>query len=399
MAWYRFDWSVFATRLLLDRLLGGAGVAEPTPEQRDLIRANVANILAASGSLNVSRRSIPAARRYEIGEQLFARALGCALASSRQKRIPGVRIDGSRTSGPQTVTAIERVAINFAPTDLIETLPAVGRRLAKRIVTAREERPFRGLNDFRQRIGGVGSALVHQLATLITFELPRARMSNSATGDLWSDWPACVAAQVGATPMDRISRALVSVLGAVQTMPTPSPPLLQEPRPPEPGVNHEASEVIALLEGAYYARLPSMFAGASKRIDVCMFHIAMPSKGHPTRRLLDALIAAKDRGVRVRVLVDSDRPEDPYRSTIINAAAIECLSDGGVAVRSDIPERLLHSKFVLIDNEWAVIGSHNWSAGSYFQFDDLTLAIRSVTAVREQRGRFDVMWAAAETRS
>jgi len=176
------------------------------------------------------------------------------------------------------------------------------------------------------------------------------------------------------------------------------PPLLLQPPPPKPGVTHEAAEVIVLLEGAYYTRLPSMFGRAQKRIDVCMFHIAMPSRSHPTRKLLNALIRASDRGIRVRVLVDADRPKDPYRSTIINAAAVEYLSGGGVAVRSDLPERLLHSKFVLIDNEWAVIGSHNWSAGSYFQFDDLTLAIRSESAVREQRRRFNMMWTAARTR-
>ena len=78
--------------------------------------------------------------------------------------------------------------------------------------------------------------------------------------------------------------------------------------------------------------------------------------------------------------VDRDRDDDPYRSTVINAAAVAWLRDAGVAVRQDATETLLHSKFVVIDADLTLIGSHNWTAGSYFRFDDLTLAIRSTAA-------------------
>jgi phosphatidylserine/phosphatidylglycerophosphate/cardiolipin synthase-like enzyme len=97
----------------------------------------------------------------------------------------------------------------------------------------------------------------------------------------------------------------------------------------------------------------------------------------------------------VRVLVDQDRDEDPYRSTVINEIAVGFLRDAGVDVWRDAPATLLHSKFVLIDSDLTVIGSHNWSAGSYFQFDDMSLAIRSAATTAAQRARFDVLWAAA----
>ena len=40
-------------------------------------------------------------------------------------------------------------------------------------------------------------------------------------------------------------------------------------------------------------------------------------------------------------------------------------SDGGLA-------RHLHSKFVIRDGRKVLLASHNWSAGSYSQFDDTT---------------------------
>jgi phosphatidylserine/phosphatidylglycerophosphate/cardiolipin synthase-like enzyme len=123
-----------------------------------------------------------------------------------------------------------------------------------------------------------------------------------------------------------------------------------------------------------------------------MFHIALPTSSHPTRRLLDALIDARRRNLSVRVLMDADRDTDPYRSTVINAGAKVYLEAAGVPVRFDPEDRLLHSKFIVIDGSVVIMGSHNWSAGSYFQFDDLSVAIHSQTVGQEQSGRFNSLW-------
>ncbi len=120
----------------------------------------------------------------------------------------------------------------------------------------------------------------------------------------------------------------------------------------------------------------------------------MPGDSHPTRSLLDELIAAKGRGVTVRVLMDADRPSDPYLSTVINANAKEYLSAAGISLRLDPVGTLLHSKFIVIDQTRAIIGSHNWSAGSYFQFDDLSVVISSQSLATTQLDRFEVLWAA-----
>jgi cardiolipin synthase len=130
-----------------------------------------------------------------------------------------------------------------------------------------------------------------------------------------------------------------------------------------------------------------------------MFHIALPRRDHPTLRLLDALIAAADRGLRVRVLVDRDRAADPYKSTVINAAAVNYLLDGGVTVRVDAARKLLHSKFLVIDDERTIIGSHNWSAGSYFGFDDFSVEVVSARFAAQARRRFATLWAKGERAS
>jgi phosphatidylserine/phosphatidylglycerophosphate/cardiolipin synthase-like enzyme len=96
--------------------------------------------------------------------------------------------------------------------------------------------------------------------------------------------------------------------------------------------------------------------------------------------------------VAVRVLVDSDLKTDPYHSTVINFPAKKFLLEAGIECRSDLSNRLLHSKYLILDRDIVVLGSHNWSAGSYFGFDDLTLAISSTTLAADLLARFESSW-------
>jgi phosphatidylserine/phosphatidylglycerophosphate/cardiolipin synthase-like enzyme len=123
-----------------------------------------------------------------------------------------------------------------------------------------------------------------------------------------------------------------------------------------------------------------------------MFHIAMPGSTHPTRRLLDALAAAHDRGVRVRVLVDRDRAArsvqlyGDQRGRRQLPARCGCESScrrGAQAAAFEIPG---HRRGPTI------IGSHNWSAGSYFGFDDLSVDVASTAFARVTRQRFEDLW-------
>jgi phosphatidylserine/phosphatidylglycerophosphate/cardiolipin synthase-like enzyme len=129
---------------------------------------------------------------------------------------------------------------------------------------------------------------------------------------------------------------------------------------------------------------------------MAMFHVAMPADNHPTRLLLNKLIDAKKRGVEVRVLLDRDRKEDIFKSTIINLNALETLKANGIDARFDTEDKLLHSKFLVLDSKIAIVGSHNWSAGSYFNYDDMTMVINSENFAQELRQRFEKLWAATE---
>ncbi len=88
-----------------------------------------------------------------------------------------------------------------------------------------------------------------------------------------------------------------------------------------------------------------------------------------------------------------DRATDPYLSTIINSPAKAYLDAHGVACKFDGEDVLLHSKFAVIDSRVCVMGSHNWSAGSFFHYDDLSFAVEAESLAGQLIARFDSLWA------
>jgi phosphatidylserine/phosphatidylglycerophosphate/cardiolipin synthase-like enzyme len=52
---------------------------------------------------------------------------------------------------------------------------------------------------------------------------------------------------------------------------------------------------------------------------------------------------------------------------------------------------------VVIDGTEVIIGSHNWSAGSYFQFDDASVLVTSLNLAAEMSQRFETLWQMAST--
>jgi len=191
-----------------------------------------------------------------------------------------------------------------------------------------------------------------------------------------------------------LRRALEMMLTSCATAPHPASRegWVRDPSPAAPPAGHPAEWVGELWGEEYWKTLPGLFDGAARSIDLCMFHIAAPNEEHPTFKLVDALRRAHNRGIKVRVLMDRDNKNDPYNSTIINSDARRFFRDAGVPCRSDSSNRLLHSKYLIVDGELVVLGSHNWSAGSYFGFDDLTLAIASPDLAAQLGGRFDTQW-------
>ena len=94
---------------------------------------------------------------------------------------------------------------------------------------------------------------------------------------------------------------------------------------------------------------------ATQKLDVCVFTISDDT-------ISDALKAAFDRGIEVRILTDNLKVSD-------EGSDIEYLYNSGIDIRIDRSENHMHHKFMVADGLVTITGSYNWtrSAEKYNQ--------------------------------
>ena len=107
----------------------------------------------------------------------------------------------------------------------------------------------------------------------------------------------------------------------------------------------------ALLDGVDHARVEIS-------VSAYLFRTIADARGYP-EEVLKRLLAAARRGVRVDVVLERSRDDDDLSRN--NAETAERLKKGGIRVCMDAPDRVTHTKLVVIDRRYLLIGSHNLS--------------------------------------
>lgn len=124
--------------------------------------------------------------------------------------------------------------------------------------------------------------------------------------------------------------------------------LLESRSSPEP--ESAAPEVCFSPQGDCPGRIAGMFRSARAAADVCVFTIT-------DDRISDAMLAAHERGIRIRVITDNDKSFDA-------GSDIDRLARAGVPVRVDRSEYHMHHKFAIFDGRRLLNGSYNWTRGA-----------------------------------
>lgn len=129
------------------------------------------------------------------------------------------------------------------------------------------------------------------------------------------------------------------------------------------------------------ARLTTLIDSADDTLDIHMYLWTV-------RALADRVVAAKQRGVTVRVILDPDSPgNDAVRPT---------LSNGGVPTRDATPlYSFSHAKYMVIDGASAVIMSNNFNVDAMSQERNYGIVDRDPDDVADVQALFDMDWALA----
>ena len=130
------------------------------------------------------------------------------------------------------------------------------------------------------------------------------------------------------------------------------------------------------------AAVLAAIAAARHSIDVEMFVLS-------DRLVLEALLSAARRGVRLRVLLDPTQPQ--------NAAVFGLLQPAGAAVRfyRQSTDELLHAKLGIFDDGTALFGSCNWSRSGFTRNHELDLLVREPNFARAFLSRMEQDWTAS----
>ena len=137
----------------------------------------------------------------------------------------------------------------------------------------------------------------------------------------------------------------------------------------------ESGAVKTIVNRQYFPEVMGLFNAATQRIRVVMYGINYSPKyaGSQVNRLVEALAAARARGVDVAVAIDlSD-----YNALLnrVNDPAKKFLAEAGVAVFDDPAKTTTHAKLIVADAV-AVVGSVNWGKDALENRNETCVEIR-----------------------
>ena len=124
---------------------------------------------------------------------------------------------------------------------------------------------------------------------------------------------------------------------------------------------------------------------AQKTVDIAMYMFT-------DRRLAYEILKLKDKGVRIRIVLDGPGSENRFSKS-------RFLKRKGVDVRSDYSHpstkygNLMHNKFAIIDSAVLITGSYNWTASAEELNDENILIVKDAPEIIHQYEKeFDKLW-------
>ena len=127
-------------------------------------------------------------------------------------------------------------------------------------------------------------------------------------------------------------------------------------------------------------RLTTLYRQATRYLYVAVYGLTSP-------RAVEAMVAAKKRGVDVRLITDAQRTEDFKQHT-----ALQTLRLAGIPILVNAHDGLMHLKQVVIDDEVNTTGSMNHTTSGNRYNDERLDVITDHAITVKAREKFLAMW-------
>jgi len=127
-------------------------------------------------------------------------------------------------------------------------------------------------------------------------------------------------------------------------------------------------------------RLTTLYRQATRYLYIAVYGLTSP-------RAVEAMVAAKKRGIDVRLITDLKRTEDVKQRT-----ALDTLHLAGIPILVNEHDGLMHLKQVVIDDEVNINGSMNHTTSGNRYNDERLDVITDLTTTVKAREKFLAMW-------
>ena len=150
-----------------------------------------------------------------------------------------------------------------------------------------------------------------------------------------------------------------------------------------------------MLDEAYTRRAPQVIGTAKRSIDVSLYKAVVNGKNakKSSRIMLDRLLIAARQNVTVRVLLNTASPAVHLRQQ--NRIAAQWMKEHGIQVRHLTAQRCNHAKFLVVDDSYAIVGSHNWSFDSLRRNHEASLGTDDPYVIEQLHKNFNHLWSTA----
>ncbi len=141
-------------------------------------------------------------------------------------------------------------------------------------------------------------------------------------------------------------------------------------------------QIMVLTNQQYLPMLRNFIRTAKYRIDIAMYIFKVgKSKNNAPKQVLNELIAARKRGVKITIILENSSYSDSLNDD--NRRVARILRKNKITVKFDSKKRTTHTKIVIIDGRFAFIGSHNFTHSALRKNNEITLLLDNPRVVRD----------------
>lgn len=131
------------------------------------------------------------------------------------------------------------------------------------------------------------------------------------------------------------------------------------------------------------SQLVALIERATRTLDVAVYDFDLAN-------VADAMVAARLRGVAVRMVTDSDSLNDLKNTA--KHRAFQKLTRSGIPIVDDQRPDIMHNKFTVVDRTWVSTGSWNYTDGDTYHLNNNMIVIQSPELAANYTAEFEKMF-------